>query len=74
MFFLYCRSYVYERRVYYDGRVYFLEFIGAFVAAGLVFGTYYDAINQFDHGMRQVKELFCFNKEIIVIDMNILIR
>ncbi|CAF0860054.1 unnamed protein product [Rotaria sordida] len=30
------------------------QFIGAFIAAGLVFGTYFDAINQFDHGVRQV--------------------
>lgn len=31
-----------------------LEFIGAFIAAALVFGTYYDAINRFDGGVRQV--------------------
>ncbi|CAF5014848.1 unnamed protein product, partial [Rotaria sp. Silwood1] len=29
-------------------------FLGAFIAAGLVFGTYFDAINQFDHGVRKV--------------------
>ena len=38
----------------------FLEFIGAFLAGGLVFGTYYDAINRFDGGVRQVKILFFF--------------
>ena len=32
-----------------------LEFIGAFIAAALVFGTYYDAINKFDGGVRQVE-------------------
>ena len=31
-----------------------LEFLGAFIGAGLVFGIYYDAINQFDGGVRQV--------------------
>jgi glycerol uptake facilitator-like aquaporin len=36
----------------------FLEFLGAFIAAGLVYGTYYDAINQFDNGTRQVKKYF----------------
>ncbi|CAF0783269.1 unnamed protein product [Adineta steineri] len=30
------------------------QFIGAFIAAALVFGTYYDAINKFDGGTRQV--------------------
>ncbi|CAF0821390.1 unnamed protein product [Rotaria sp. Silwood1] len=30
------------------------QFLGAFIAAGLVFGTYFDAINQFDHGVRKV--------------------
>ncbi|CAF1017940.1 unnamed protein product [Adineta steineri] len=30
------------------------QFIGAFIAAALVFGTYYDAINKFDGGVRQV--------------------
>jgi len=34
----------------------FLEFIGAFIAAALVFGIYYDAINRFDGGIRQVKK------------------
>ena len=28
----------------------FLEFLGAFITAALVFGIYYDAINQFDAG------------------------
>ncbi|UJR28054.1 hypothetical protein I4U23_009310 [Adineta vaga] len=31
------------------------QFIGAFIAAALVFGTYYDAINRFDGGVRQVQ-------------------
>ncbi|CAF0944062.1 unnamed protein product [Adineta ricciae] len=31
------------------------QFLGAFIAAGLVFGTYYDAINRFDGGVRQVQ-------------------
>lgn len=30
------------------------QFLGAFIAAALVFGTYYDAINRFDGGVRQV--------------------
>ena len=31
-----------------------LEFIGAFLAAVLVYGIYYDGINRFDGGKRQV--------------------
>ena len=31
-----------------------LEFLGAFIAAALVFATYYNAIVQFDGGVRQV--------------------
>jgi glycerol uptake facilitator-like aquaporin len=39
-----------------DGIYFFLEFLGGFIAAGLVYGTYYDAINRFDNGTRQVKK------------------
>jgi glycerol uptake facilitator-like aquaporin len=35
---------------------FFLEFIGAFIGAALVFGIYYDGINRFDGGIRQVKK------------------
>ena len=38
----------------------FLEFLGAFIAAALVFGTYYDAINRFDGGVRQVRRVYFF--------------
>jgi glycerol uptake facilitator-like aquaporin len=34
-----------------------LEFLGAFLAAAIVFGTYYDAINRFDGGIRQVRRI-----------------
>jgi glycerol uptake facilitator-like aquaporin len=40
----------------------FLEFIGAFIAGALVFGTYYDAINRFDGGVRQVRRVFFCDK------------
>ncbi len=42
--------------------LFLLEFLGAFIAAGLVFGTYYDAINRFDGGVRQVKRIFSLKK------------
>jgi glycerol uptake facilitator-like aquaporin len=41
---------------------FFLEFIGAFIAAALVFGIYYDAINLFDGGVRQVEKWFLERK------------
>jgi glycerol uptake facilitator-like aquaporin len=43
--------------------LFLLEFLGAFIAAALVFGTYYDAINEFDGGVRQVKRIFSLKKE-----------
>ena len=45
-------------RAHDDESVSSLEFIGAFIAAALVFGTYYDAINRFDGGNRQVARTF----------------
>jgi glycerol uptake facilitator-like aquaporin len=36
--------------------VFFSEFLGAFIAAAIVFGIYYDAINRFDGGVRQVEK------------------
>jgi glycerol uptake facilitator-like aquaporin len=30
--------------------------MGAFIGAALVFGVYYDGINQFDGGVRQVEK------------------
>ncbi len=58
---LQCLTYIISRRfidkyVSVIERFFFLEFIGAFVAAALVFGTYYDAINRFDGGVRQVEK------------------
>ncbi len=57
---LQCLTYTLSRMFFLEKYVYvievFLEFIGAFVAAALVFGIYYDAINRFDGGIRQVKK------------------
>ncbi len=60
---LQCISYIvfrmYLKRIFIlidDGIYFFLEFLGGFIAAGLVYGTYYDAINRFDNGTRQVKK------------------
>ena len=58
---LQCVTYILSRQFFeqpFPLIEYFLEFIGAFLAAALVFGTYYDAINQFDGGIRQVEKRF----------------
>ncbi len=48
-------TYVYEKHVYVKLSFFVVEFLGAFIAAGLVFGIYYDAIKRFDGGVRQVE-------------------
>jgi glycerol uptake facilitator-like aquaporin len=63
MYYLYYGTYVLENYFCFWLRHlpgFCSEFLGAFIAAGLVYGTYYDAINQFDGGVRQVKILILF--------------
>jgi len=53
-----------------DDILFFLEFLGGFMAAGLVYGTYYDAINRFDNGTRQVNKTFLYlNKKVNLIEI-----
>lgn len=61
MYYLYSITYDWFNFLRYHDFV-FLEFIGAFIAAALVFGIYYDAINRFDGGIRQVKKCVVFNR------------
>jgi glycerol uptake facilitator-like aquaporin len=53
----YMISRMYLKNNYTDIILLSLEFTGAFIAAALVFGTYYDAINKFDDGVRQVENI-----------------
>lgn len=61
---LQCFSYIVSRKKsigiqktkgFFSFRFFSQEFIGAFVGAAIVFGCYFDAINKFDGGIRQVK-------------------
>ena len=61
---LQCITYILSRKclrrtsIVYVGLIFFSEFLGGFIAAAIVFGIYYEAINQFDGGHRQVRKNF----------------